>query len=191
MTFNEFMAWDPESGRAEWVDGQVIWIPPSTSDHQLLLGFVARLVAGFDESERLGEVIIAPFVMWLPRTPSAREPDILYVASEHLDRLKETHLDGPADLVIEIVLPDSQTRDLVEKLNEYEAAKIPEYWVLDRLRQNAYFYLLGEDGHYHLTHADDDGIYRSRVIEGFRLRVDWLWRQPLLKLADALRELPA
>jgi hypothetical protein len=30
-----------------------------------------------------------------------------------------------------------------------------------------------------MTAADQDGIYASRILDGFRLRVDWLWRRPL------------
>jgi Uma2 family endonuclease len=189
MTFDEFMAWDPEFGRSEWVDGRGIWIPSSMADHQRLLGFVACLISGFTDVERLGQVLIPPFVMWLPQTPSAREPDILYIAAHHMDRLRETHLDGPADLVVEIVSPDSQARDFVDKLNEYEAAKIPEYWVIDWMRQNAFFFLLGEDGRYHLTTADQDGIYHSRVLTGFALRVEWLWQRPLPTAEQAIREM--
>jgi len=191
MTFDEFMAYDPETGRAEWVDGEVLLVSPAASDHQFLVGFLYRLLSDWVESHELGFVLLAPLLMRLANRPSGREPDILFVTAEHADRVKPTYLDGPADLVIEVVSPDSEARDHVDKRNEYEAAKIPEYWVLDRLRQNAFFYLLGDDGYYHPAPIDQDGIYRSRVLEGFRLRVDWLWRQPLPKLAEALRELPA
>lgn len=191
MTFEEFMAWDPETGRAEWVDGEVVLMSPASFDHQLLVFFLAKLLDAFVEPRGLGQVVIAPFLMRLANRPSGREPDILFVAAEHADRIKPTYLDGPADLVVEVLSPDSETRDRVDKLQEYEAAKIPEYWQVDLLRKDAYFFLLGEDGRYHLNVADTDGIYRSRAIEGFRLRVDWLWRRPLPKLEDALRELPA
>ena len=30
MTFEEFMAWDPGTGRAEWVDGEVVLVSPAT-----------------------------------------------------------------------------------------------------------------------------------------------------------------
>ena len=53
------------------------------------------------------------------------------MSSEHLDRLENSHLAGPADLLVEVVSKDSVARDLVEKLREYEAAGIREYWVID------------------------------------------------------------
>ena len=54
------------------------------------------------------------------------------MASERLDRVHRTYLDGPADLVVEIVSPESAGRDRGEKYYEYEAAGIPEYWLLTR-----------------------------------------------------------
>lgn len=77
-----------------------------------------------------------------------REPDLLFVAQEHLDRLQETYLDGPANLVVEVVSPESLARDRGAKFVEYEAGGVPEYWLLDPLRRWAEFYCLGEDGRY-------------------------------------------
>ena len=36
---------------------------------------------------------------------------------------------------------------------------------------------------------DADGIYRSRVVPGFWLRVAWLWRQPLPDPVQVLLEI--
>jgi Uma2 family endonuclease len=191
MTFDEFMAWDPETGRAEWVNGEVILVAPAAAEHQDLVVFLIWLLADYIVPRRLGRLFSAPFLMRLPNRPSGREPDLLFIAAEHADRVKSTYRDGPADLVIEVLSPDSERRDRVDKLQEYEAAGIPEYWLFDPLRKDAFFFLLGEDGRYHLSVADQDGIYCSRVLDGFRLKVDWLWRRPLPALANALAELPA
>jgi Uma2 family endonuclease len=108
---------------------------------------------------------------------------------EHADRLKETYFDGPADIVVEVLSPESEQRDRSIKFVEYEAGGVPEYWLVDPLRKEAYFYLLGGDGRYHLASISPDGVFRSRTLEGFWLKIDWLWRVPLLDPADALAEL--
>jgi Uma2 family endonuclease len=100
-------------------------------------------------------------------------------------------VDGPADLVIEIMSPEGEERDRATKFVEYEAAGVPEYWLIDLLRHEAYFNVLGEDGRYHLRLPAPDGTYVSPVLEGFRLRPDWLWREPLPSPEDALAELSA
>lgn len=45
--------------------------------------------------------------------------------------MKETYLDGPADLVVGIVSPDSVGRDRGEKFYEYAQGGVPEYWLID------------------------------------------------------------
>ena len=138
------------------------------------------------ETHSLGVIRPAPFQMKLEQ---GREPDLLFVASEHLKRLKETYLDGPADLVVEIVSPESVGRDRGTKFYEYERAGISEYWLIDPQTKRAEFYQLAAAGQYQLVPPDGEGIYRSVMLPNFWLRVEWLWQQPLPPVLDVLREL--
>jgi Uma2 family endonuclease len=191
MTFEEYLAWDQEGIRAEWVCGEVILVASVRLDHQFIMGFLYRLLIAFVERENLGVVLLPPTRMRLPEKPSGREPDLMFIASAHAERLQETYVDGPADLVVEIVSPDSEVRDRADKFLEYETAGIPEYWLLDPRRQEASFYVLGADAQYHRRPVSSDGLYQSHVLAGFRLRVDWLWRTPLPTPEAAIAELHA
>lgn len=184
ISWEAFLDWCDGETRAEWVDGEVVLLSPNSATHQFLSGFLYRLLVRFVEAKGLGVLLYAPFLMRLPTRPSGREPDLLFVASEHADRLRETYVDGPADLVVEIVSPESDARDRSVKVAEYEAAGIPEYWLVDQLRGEALFYRLGEDGRYHLAPLDADGFYHSSVLADFRLRVDRLWQRPLPPIED-------
>jgi Uma2 family endonuclease len=188
MTFEEFLAWADEDTWAEWVDGEIIVLSPASLQHQKLDLWLASAFDTFVKERNSGIVLTAPFLMRLPTRPSGREPDILFVAREHLDRLKETYLDGPADLVVEIISPESRERDEQTKLREYEAGGVREYWLLDPLKERAVFYQLDENASYDASAPDADGIYHSRVLEGLWLRQSWLWQKPPPKLLDVLRE---
>lgn len=121
--------------------------------------------------------------------PAATEPDLLYIAEAHRDRIKDAYPDGPADLVVGIVSPESAGRDRGDKFYEYQAAGIPEYWLIDAEREAAEFYQLDERGRYQLVPADANGVYHSRALAGLWLRVTWLWQQPLPDPVDALLEI--
>ena len=184
MTYEEFLAWTDEDTLAEWVDGEAVMTSPASFRHQDISGFLESVLRSFVEERQLGVVCSAPFQMKLEH---GREPDLLFVAQEHLDRLKETFLDGPADLVVEIVSPDSFERDRGAKFYEYEKAGIPEYWLVDPLRQRVEFYQLDVEARYRLVEPDDQNVYHSAVLPGFGLRVEWLWHTP--PVLQALREL--
>lgn len=116
-------------------------------------------------------------------------PARLGIATAHLDRLRPTYLDGPADLVVEITSPESLGRDRGQKFVEYEAAGIPEYWFIDRDRRRAEFYQLGPDGRYEVAFAGETGTYRSPALAGLELPLEWLWSDPLPPVIEALRTL--
>ncbi|MBC7228244.1 MAG: Uma2 family endonuclease [Thermoflexales bacterium] len=185
MTYEEFLTWADEDTLAEWVEGEVEMYSPASLSHQRIVIFLTQIMSAYVESQGLGLVIMAPFQMKL--AGSGREPDLMFVATEHLDRLRETYMDGPADLVVEVTSPESIGRDRGEKFYEYARAGIPEYWLIDPEAERAEFYVLDHRGRYQIILPDAEGIYRSRAIEGFWLREDWLWKPP--RVLDVLREL--
>lgn len=118
VTYEAFLDWGDEDTPAEWVDGTIEMTSPASLRHQNIARFMQTMLATFVEVHALGTVIGPPFQMKLPR--SGREPDAIYVAQAHLDRLRPTFLDGPADLVVEIVSPESVERDYETTFGEYE-----------------------------------------------------------------------
>jgi Uma2 family endonuclease len=96
-------------------------------------------------------------------------------------------MDGSPDLVVEVLSPESIGRDRGDKYREYEAAGIPEYWLLDPERQMAEFYRLGENGRYALHQIDSNNRYQTPTIPGFWLQIEWLWQMP--PTLDVLRQL--
>jgi len=189
LTYEEFLEWCDEDTWAEWVDGEVIVLSPASTRHQMIKKFLVGILDTHTQQRDLGIVLDAPFQMKTRPELPGREPDVLFVAKEHLGRLKKAHLDGPADLVVEIISPESRLRDRGEKFAEYEMGGVEEYWLLDLEEQRADFYVLGPDGRYERRAADAQGIYRSQVVPGFWLRVAWLWQEPLGSPVRAVAEI--
>lgn len=188
MTFDEFLEWLDEDTWAEWVDGEVTIMSPASIKHQSILGFLQSILRFWIEHHRAGVVFSAPTLMKTETRPSGREPDILFVATQNLSKLRENYLDGAADLVIEIISPESVFRDTQDKFQEYEAAGVNEYWIIDYNRRTANFYDFDESGKYKLLPLSADGKFESRVIEGLWIKTDWLWQEPLPNLMDVLKE---
>ncbi|MDK2816305.1 MAG: hypothetical protein PWR22_934 [Moorella sp. (in: firmicutes)] len=190
MTFEEFLAWCDEDTWAEWVDGEVVALTPAARKHQDVKGFLYSVIREFLYYKKTGRILDAPFLVRLPETlRRGREPDLLYVSNERIHLLKETYMDGAPDLIVEITSPESLARDRGERYVEYEAAGVREYWLIDPDRQQAEFYRLGKNGRYYTVAPDASGIYRSEVIPGFWLKIEWLFLDPPPAVIACLREM--
>jgi Uma2 family endonuclease len=105
------------------------------------------------------------------------EPDIAFVATENLHRVKRGHVDGPPDLALEIVSPDSVERDYVHKREQYRQAGVPEYWIVDELQESVLLLRRSAAGAYREV-KPRKGVLQSQALPGFWLRPEWLWQQP-------------
>ena len=190
MTYEEYLQWANEDVHAEWVNGEVIVQMPPKDLHQRIANFLDRVIGLFVTIFGLGRLYTAPFEVKLWAEGPSREPDLLFVAKEHLDRITPERVVGAPDLVVEIVSDDSVHRDRVDKFDQYEAAGVPEYWIIDNRpnQHRAWFYRLDSNGHYQQVAVDTDGIYRSTVLPDFWLRLAWLWEESPNEL-NALAEI--
>lgn len=185
ISYQDFLGWATEDKLVEWVEGELVLSSPASFHHQHIRGFLEGVLRVFVETRGLGIVCSAPFQMKLAR--SVREPDIFFVATTNQARMKPTYLDGPADMVIEILSSESAGRDRGRKFLEYERSRISEYWLIDPLCQQAEFYMLDRCGLYRLVFTGNRGIFHSRIIPGFWLWLEWCWGPP--PVLAALREL--
>ena len=189
MSYEEFLNWADEDVHAEWVNGEVIVAMPAKEIHQNIVEFLYVMLNFFVRWFALGKVHTAPFEMRVLADGPAREPDLLFVANDHLERLTNDRLAGPADLIVEVISGDSVYRDRVDKFEEYEAGGVREYWIVDPRpgKQRADFWILDANGRYRAGEIKD-GIYRSTVLPGLWLRVEWLLAEnlpdPLVALAQ-------
>jgi len=172
---------------AEWENGEVIVFMAASRRHQNLVVWLVAILRIFVETYELGWLVAAPFNMKLAMLKRGREPDILFVSQARQALIQENHLAGAADLVIEIISPESVERDRVKKMSEYEAAGVQEYWLIDPETEQAEFYQLSNIGKYQLVSPDIHGIYHSNVLTGLQLEVAWLWLEPLPKVLDVAR----
>ena len=156
--------------------------------HQDLVRFFTVIIGIFVEENDLGVIRTAPLVMKLTKGKRGREPDLFFVSNKNLGRLKKNYLDGAADLVIEIISPESRGRDRGDKFYEYEKEGVNEYWLIDYERKQVEFYNLGKDGIYQLSRTDEDNVFHSKVLKNLELKVDWLWQEKLPSLLDVLKE---
>jgi Uma2 family endonuclease len=178
ISYEAFLSAQDEHPWAEWVDGEIVDMTPVGWEHQRVVRFLVTLLDLYVQAHKAGEIVFEPFQMKTGPDLPGRAPDIMFLSKENLKRLRPTHVEGPADLVVEVVSPGSRGRDRGDKFFEYEKGGVCEFWLVDPERKQAEFYVLGKTGVYRPVMPDADGIYRSTILKGLWLNVAWLWEDP-------------
>ncbi len=169
----------PDDLRAELVDGDIIELMPPSIRHQFLTSFLDKLVSSYFIYRPVGIIVTTPVALKLPGEALGREPDLIFVRTEHASHVKTNYVESPADAVFEIVSPESIERNCNEKFNEYQAAHIPEYWLIDPDAQRVRLYHRNAAVKIDVINPTVEGPLHSTEIGGFYLPVALLWQDPL------------
>jgi Uma2 family endonuclease len=185
MSEQEFLDWCGPETRAEWVDGEVVMMAPVSFRHADLSAWLLSIIRMFVRRRDLGVAVGGELYVRL--SGRRRLPDVLFVSKARLGIVKENHVEGAPDLIMEIVSPESESRDWRDKYLDYERAGVTEYWVIDPASKHTEVYVL-TNGKFAPV-VERDGKIASTAIPGFYLQPQWLWQNPLPSELDVLHEL--
>lgn len=172
LTF-EYLLETPEDGnRYEILDGELIVSPARSRVHQELLSRLYRLVYQHGDASGLGKVYFAPVDVRLSPHDIV-QPDLLFIRADRLDIYRDNPVEGPPDLVVEVISPSSRVRYTVRKARVYAAAGVPEYWLPD-LAEHRFSLRVLREGRYEET-PPDGGRLRSNVLPDLVLKLDDLF----------------
>jgi Uma2 family endonuclease len=130
-TYSEFARLPSEgSTRYEVIDGELVVTPAPTSRHQRVVTDLVTLLNAFARSNDLGQVFASPLDVLLAEGDYL-EPDIVFVRGDHAAMVTDRGVEGPPDLVVEVLSPSTEFRDRGVKLDRYRLHGVPEYWVVD------------------------------------------------------------
>ncbi len=163
----------PDDTKAELIDGELVYIMPASRAHNRVVGLIHTLLLAVVAKQGSGEVFADQFEMRLGRQRFV--PDASFVRTAHLDRVLPTRIEGPADLVVEVLSPDSVVRDRGVKRRDYAAAGVQEYWLLDPEAERIEVYGRQPAGTFAPLAPDENGVLVSQVLPGLHLRSEWLW----------------
>lgn len=160
----------------EFTAGKVEVLRMPTIEHQLILVYLLTALNAFARPKQLGVALPAPTRVYLA-PDKYREPDIVFNLAVNHARSERRYYDS-ADLVIEIVSDDpaSRARDYEDKVVDYAAGGIPEYWIVDPGAKLITVLIL--DGSAYRAHAEFHigESATSQVLHGFSVSVDETFR---------------
>jgi Uma2 family endonuclease len=186
--FEEFCQLIPDGQKADLIDGEIYMASPDNTDAYKLSFWLSIVIALFVQVKKLGGEVLGSRVAFRLDGANGPEPDIGYVQKGRVHLIKRGYVDGPPDLAIEIVSPESVERDYEKKRKQYEQAGVPEYWIIDEDMRKVTLLRLDARGKYREVRPKK-GILRSQVIPEFWLRIEWLWLETRPETLDALDQI--
>jgi Uma2 family endonuclease len=187
FTFRDFCVLVKDGQKADLLDGVIYMASPDNTDANALFMWLGGLIHLFAEARDLGQVYGSRVAFRLTDRDSP-EPDIAFVRRDRLHLVQRGFVEGPPDLAVEIVSPDSVERDYQTKRELYRVAGVREYWIVDESEQRVLVLSLDARRRYREVRPRE-GFLHSRVLAGFRVRPEWLWQSPRPRTADVLRDL--
>jgi Uma2 family endonuclease len=142
-TWADYCSW-PDGERWELIDGVAYNMSPAPSiRHQ---DVVVRLASRIEQQlrGRSCRPFVAPTDVKLSDCDVV-QPDILVICDPA--RITASHIEGPPDMIVEVLSPGTSAKDLRPKKALYERVGVREYLVVDPLEHYAIRFLHGAEGY--------------------------------------------
>jgi len=164
--------------RLELIKGKIYKMSPAPSRvHQKISGAIHTQLAIFLKKYSC-ELYAAPFDVRFP-SKSKEDKDIYTVLQPDLcvicdkSKLDDRGCVGAPDLVVEILSPGNNKKELLHKYKVYEEFGVKEYWVVSQSDQGILIYTLDDQGKFQpskiFTLSEE---VTSTVLPGFVLKLD-------------------
>lgn len=171
VSFSEFLEFATEDISCELLNGVLVIHSPASYTHESIFRFLITFIDQFGLQHNIGRAIGSRYPIKLEED-WAPEPDILFIRDEKKKNLKKNYLEGPADLIIEILSPSTRNDDLKLKLPKYIDSGVPEVWIVDPDKKKVTVHTKkGRTENYNTKKP----LITSYVLVGLKIQIDWLW----------------
>src|SRR4051812_2307012 len=118
LTYEDFCALPEDGRRYEILDGDLYVSPAPIPLHQRLIFKLAIALHKHVDQNLLGEIFISPLDVLLSEHDIV-EPDLIFIAKNSKAIVTDKNIQGPPDLLVEVLSPSNAIRDTRDKRNIY------------------------------------------------------------------------
>jgi Uma2 family endonuclease len=162
----------PEGAPVELIRGELVMSPSPRSAHQVVVMELGGLL--LEIAKRSGGVALCAPIDVILSDDTILQPDVLYISKARRSILGD-RVNGPPDVVVEVLSAGAERRDRVAKLDAYERFGAPEFWIVDYRAQTIDFLLL-ENGRYSVMKSAE-GRYQSPRLPELQIDLASFWRE--------------
>lgn len=178
-SYASYLRWKFEE-RVELIKGKIFPMSAPNTKHQVCTGNIFLALHQFLKAKQC-RVFISPFDVRFPGKSLADQdvftvlqPDICVVCDDR--KLDDKGCIGAPDIVVEVLCPGNNRKDLDFKFKVYEESGVREYWILDPVKQALLKYVLQENGVFVAREpCVAPEVFTSDVLPGFYLNMEELF----------------
>ena len=171
LTYEDYCA-APADNRYELLDGELIMVPAPNLKHQRVQVKLTTRLELFIEDRALGTLFAAPCDVLLSDN-NVVQPDLLFVSRQREHLLRDGQkVQGPPDLLVEIVSPSSNKHDRGQKHALYAKHGVTEYWLVDPVAETVQVDRLQGGSLVPTRTFGREETLRSPLLPGFELYLD-------------------
>ncbi|MBI2569044.1 MAG: Uma2 family endonuclease [Candidatus Schekmanbacteria bacterium] len=139
LTVEDCLELPNDGKRYEIIEGDLYETPAPVPYHQMVSNRLqTALILALQRTGR-GEVLNAPIGVILDRH-TVVQPDLIFIRRERAALIGETAVNGPPDLVVEILSPSTRRTDLTAKSRVYARFEVESYWIVDPRKRRLELY---------------------------------------------------
>jgi Uma2 family endonuclease len=163
----------PEDPYLELIAGVLYQMPLANSVHQIIASKLNAQFRVYIDSHKNDMQVLGPVnVRLFPKNNTIRHstnliPDIAVANTAAIDKLG---FFGAPLLVVEILSSSNKEHDTITKLQLYEEAGVPEYWIIDPEDQTVQVSLLKDDK-YEARRYEKTDVIPVEALPGFNLNL--------------------
>ena len=171
-TYADYLELPDDGNLYEVIEGELFMTPAPGTKHQLVSGELEFALQTFVKSQSLGVVLNAPCDVLLEPGGTPVEPDIFFISRSRLNIITSQNIQGPPDLIVEIISPSNPEHDRDRKFKLYQESRVAEYWIVDPEVQTIEVFLLQQEAYILHGRFGAGQAATSSVLKGFRVDVD-------------------
>ncbi len=150
-TYDDLLAFPDDGRRYEIIEGELYEMPAPSLIHATVVTNIITLLIPLLASVG-GRWWTAPLDVFLPGANPV-QPDFIVILPGSTVSFVARGIEGPPDLIVEVLSPSNRVHDLLTKRALYARAGVREYWIVDPEQRT--LQILSFDGN--AIHADSIG----------------------------------
>jgi len=180
----EFWEYANEDTNCELINGVLIIHSPASEVHESIFKYLLTFFNIFLGKTGKGRVYGSRFVMrlapkWNP------EPDLMIVLPKNYSRIQKNMLEGPAEMVIEILSKATKDIDVNKKVPKFLDSGVQEVWIIDPEEKSITIHTPGDKRIYNDPQSEEPIL--SSIFGTLPLKIKWIWNREEFPVHDIIK----